>query len=79
MDCGKGNAPEKASGVPSMAADLFPEARGVANIFQGQLLCLKPFIFVEGTERLLSSRYHVFVLSLTYKHSKGWAERTASP
>lgn len=48
-----------------MAACLFSETGGVADILERQLLLLKPLMAVHGTKRLLAGCNQVLVLSLT--------------
>ncbi len=45
--------PEDPICVPPMAADFFPEAGAVTDVFERQLPLLKPRVLVESTERLL--------------------------
>lgn len=45
--------PEDAKGVAAMAASLFAETRGVADVFQGELTLFKPLLPVHRTQRLL--------------------------
>lgn len=49
-----------------MAASLFPEACGVADILEGQILLLKPLVAVHGTQGLLTSGNQVLVIALAW-------------
>ena len=57
-------APEDAKGVPAMAASLFSEAGGVADILQRQLALFKPEMPVHGAQRLLGSGNEILVIPL---------------
>ena len=66
--------PEDSKSISAVAAGLFSEASGVAHVLEGQLLLLKPFMPVHGTQRLLTCGNQVLVVPLTYtlSHSAGF-------
>ena len=59
-------SPEDAKCISAMAASLFPEACGVADILEGQILLLKPLMPVHGTQRLLTGCNQVLVIALAW-------------
>ena len=57
-------SPDDSERVPPVAADLLPEAGGVAHILDGQVLLLKPPLAVQRAQGLLAGGNQVLVVAL---------------
>jgi len=58
-----------------MAPNLLPEAGGVADVLDGQVLLLKPALAVQCTKRLLAGGDQVLVVSLPWTYDGGSKRR----
>lgn len=60
--------------ISSTGTSFFTEARRVARVFQWQLICwgLKPFVRMQGRDRLLRSSNEVFLLVLFRSRNLGY-------